>query len=212
VISVKPFVFNPFQVNTYVLFDETGECIIVDAGCSTDDETQQLIGFINKNKLQPVRLLLTHGHIDHVMGLAHLSNQFNLEVEIHKEDLILVEEVLEQAASFGLNVKPVPMPGKYIEDGTIIKFGNSEIKALLVPGHSKGSLAFYSEKDNFVVTGDVLFNNTIGRTDLPGGDYDTLINSIFKKLLVLKDDVIVYPGHGTKSTIGMERKMNPFLK
>jgi hydroxyacylglutathione hydrolase len=211
VISVKTFVFNPFRVNTYVLSDETGECMVVDAGCSSDNETQQLIGFIKANKLHPARLVLTHGHFDHVMGLNYLFNHFKLKAEIHKEDLIQIEKAYEQAAFFGLHIESIPVPDLYIEDGTLIRFGHSETKILHVPGHSRGSVAVYSEKDNFVVTGDALFKYSIGRTDLPGGDYDMLINSIYSKLLVLNDEVIIYPGHGPQSSIRMERKLNPFL-
>jgi hydroxyacylglutathione hydrolase len=212
VISVKTFVFNSFQVNTYVLYDETCQCIIVDAGYSSEYEIQQLSSFIKSNRLIPVRLIITHGHFDHILGLSYAAELFKLLPEIHHDDLFLFENAREQASFFGLNFNNVGKPGIFLNDGDLVKFGDSEIVALHVPGHSKGSLAFYSKKDNFVITGDVLFNNSIGRTDLPGGDFDTLMNSIVHKLMVLNDEVIIYPGHGPKSSIGVERKMNPFLK
>jgi glyoxylase-like metal-dependent hydrolase (beta-lactamase superfamily II) len=211
VVTLKTFVFNPFQENTYLLFDETRQCVIIDAGCYSDIEYSDLFNYIIAEKLKPVGLINTHGHIDHVLGIAEVASRFGLTPFIHPEEKYLIEIAPEQGLMFGFSLNSLPSEWIYIKDEEVFSFGNSSLKALHVPGHSKGSIALYCKSDNFVITGDVLFENSIGRTDLFGGDYNTLIRSIEKKLMVLPDDTKVFPGHGISTTIGNERYNNPFL-
>lgn len=210
-ITLKTFEFNPFQENTYILSDEIGECIIIDAGCYAENEFKKLFNYIASNKLNPVRLVNTHGHVDHILGVKGVSDHFGLKPEIHMLDLYLVENASEHAKMFGFEIPALPIFNNFLEEGVNIRFGNSELEVLYVPGHTTGSVAFFARNDNFVITGDVLFKGSIGRTDLPGGDYDKLMTSIFQKLLVLDNSVIVYPGHGPSTTIGLEKINNPFL-
>ena len=210
-ITIKTLIFNAFQENTYVLSDETGKCVIVDAGCESDAEFDKLTKYISSNNLIPGRLLLTHGHFDHVLGVAKLCAHYQIKVEAHNQDIDLIKRATEYGVVFGFNVTPVPEISLFLEEGIAVNFGNSKLAVFHVPGHSKGSVAFYSEVDKFVITGDVLFKGSIGRTDLPGGDYDAIMKSISTKLLTLPDDTTVFPGHGPSSTIGIEKKSNPFL-
>lgn len=210
-INIKTFVFNPFQENTYVLSDETRECAIVDPGCNSEKEFNVLFAYISSNKFKPVRLLLTHGHIDHVLGLSVVSENFQLKPEIHKLDLYLTNDFVSQGKIFGFNARPILNISVFLEEDIPVLFGNSQLGVLHVPGHTPGSVAFFSHFDKFVITGDVLFQGSIGRTDLPGGDYDVLMESINNKLLNLSDEVRIFPGHGPYSTIGEEKKSNPFL-
>ncbi len=210
-VKVVTFTFNPFQENTYLLHDETKECIIFDPGCSNAAEKQELVSYIEKNDLKPVRLINTHCHLDHIFGNGFIASKYGLSLEIHKGELPVLAHAPKSAAMFGISVEPSPEPTNFIEEGDIITFGNAELKAILTPGHSPASLSFYCEADKFIIAGDVLFHGSIGRTDLPGGNFDTLINSIKTKLLVLPDDTKVYPGHMQATTIGFEKKHNPFL-
>lgn len=210
--SIAKFTFNPFQENTYILYDESGECAIIDPGCYEQIERIELENYITENKLRPVRLLNTHCHIDHVFGNKFVSETYGLPLEIHQHEKIVLSTVPHVAMIYGMPYNdPSPEAGRYIGEGETIAFGNTKLKALFTPGHSPGSLSFYCEAGNFVIAGDVLFKESIGRTDLPGGDFDTLIKSIRKQLLPLGDDVNVHPGHGHSTTIGYERKFNPFL-
>ena len=211
-MTIKTFIFNPFQENTYLLFDETKEAVLVDAGCITDAEKQLLKRFIEENGLTLKRLISTHLHLDHQFGNKFIFNTFGLKPEACVEDEYLLENVVAQARSFGFAVEEEAQPlGAYIVENQEIMFGNSSLKAIHVPGHSPGSIAFYSEKDGFLLVGDVLFRGSIGRTDLPKGDYATLILSITKKLLPLPDSTVVYSGHGPATTIGYEKINNPYL-
>ncbi len=212
-ITVKLFTFNFFGENTYLLYDETKEAILIDCGCITPDEEEALSNFIDKNKLTLKRLLSTHYHFDHVVGNAYIFQKYGVRPEIHKEEKNANSPTLNmQASKFGtpMNFEEIE-PLRNIEDNEKIHFGNSAIKAILVPGHSPASLAFYSEADHFVIAGDVLFLGSIGRTDLWGGDFSTLISSIQNRLLTLPDNTIVYPGHGPSTTIGAEKNNNPYL-
>ncbi len=210
-ITLKTFVFNPFQENTYILADETGDCVIIDPGCYNDKEFKQLTEYIIVNKYNPKRIINTHGHVDHVAGIARVSKEYNLIPEFHKDEIVLLEKAVEHGKMFGFAIESLPSKFKLIDEENPVKFGNSSLKVLHVPGHSRGSVAFYSASDNIVITGDVLFKDSIGRTDLEGGDYDVLMNSIFKKILTLGDEVAVFPGHGPSTTIGIEKLNNPFL-
>lgn len=210
-LQIKKFVFNPFQVNTYLLFDDTGECIIIDAGCNIPSEEAEIAGFIEKNGLRPVRLLNTHCHIDHITGNAFMIKKYSLSLEAHPDGIHFIRHSKENAAIFGFeDLEPV-MPLHDLHEGQVIGFGRSELEVVETPGHAAGSLCFISHEARFVITGDVLFKQSIGRTDLPTGNFDLLIDSIQRKLFTLPKDYTVYPGHGPETTIGMEMYSNPFL-
>jgi hydroxyacylglutathione hydrolase len=210
-IKVQSFTFNPIQENTYVLYDETGECVIIDPGCYDDQERQELVNFIHVKDLKPVHLLNTHCHLDHIFGNAYVAKTWKLKLSIHKKDLPVLAAFLQSAKLYGMNAEPSPDPEIFLEEGDKIKFGNSELEIAFTPGHSPGSITFFSRTDKFMIAGDVLFYGSIGRTDLPGGDFQTLINSIKEKLFPLGDDMQVYSGHGPATNIGFERQNNPFL-
>ena len=209
-LKIQEFVFNPFQENTYVLFDETGEAVIVDPGCYENHEKQELTEFIESNNLKVTMLLNTHGHIDHVLGNTFVKDKFKVKLFIHKIDEPVMRAVKAYAGNYGFPLYQEASVDSYLEEGKTISFGNQQFKILFVPGHSPGHVAFYNEKEKVVIGGDVLFQNSIGRTDLPGGNFDTLINSIHEKLFTLPDDVVVYAGHGPTTTIGFEKVTNPF--
>jgi glyoxylase-like metal-dependent hydrolase (beta-lactamase superfamily II) len=211
-MEIKTFTFNPFQENTYVLHDETNKAVIIDAGCLNDGEKRLLKNYFDENKLILSRLINTHLHLDHQFGNKFVYDTFGLAPEASQEDEFLLDNVVAQARSFGLPInEDAQVLGAYIIENQEIKFGNSTLKAIHVPGHSPGSMAFYSENDGVLFAGDVLFQGSIGRTDLPKGDYATLITSITKKLLLLPDSTVVYCGHGPTTTIGNEKKNNPYL-
>lgn len=204
---------NPFQENTYLVYDETGECIIFDPGCFTPDEQIAISAKIDELRLRPVRLINTHCHLDHVFGNRYVAVTYNLPLEIHELELPVLNAVPAVCELYGIPYPdPSPQPQRFLQAGEEITFGNSRLQMLFTPGHSPGSLSFYCEESKFVIAGDVLFYGSIGRTDLPGGDHDTLIQSIKLQLLPLGDDITVYPGHGPATRMGYERKNNPFLQ
>lgn len=211
-ITIEKFVFNPFQENTYVLYDETGECAIIDPGCFEKSEEEELAGFISDKKLKPVRLIYTHNHGDHMFGNNFVCETYGLKPEIHKEGLPFFLGAQEQGKMYGFSVDAPIEPERFIEDNEIVKFGNSELKALYTPGHVDGSLCFVNYPQKFVITGDVLFKDSIGRTDFPSGDFDLLMESIHTRLFTLPDDFTVYPGHGPETRIGYEKLNNPFIR
>ena len=210
-ISIHSFVFSPFQENTYILFDETNQCIIIDPGCYDNLERMALANFIEDNNLTPVKLINTHCHLDHVFGNGFVAEKYNLQLEINKLDQPVLDSYLTVASIYSLNAQPSPNPAIFLEEGDIIEFGNSTLQILFTPGHSPGSISFYNNEQKIILVGDVLFYGSIGRTDIPGGNHETLINSINTKLLRLEDDYKVYSGHGQPTTIGFERNNNPFL-
>ncbi len=204
---------NPWQMNTFILWDETNECVIIDPGCFNDEEKQQIVDFITGNVLKPVRLLHTHLHLDHVFGTGAIAEEYNLKPEAHPDDEFFIGQTKDYAAQFGVTIeKNPPDLGGYLNDGDEITFGNTVLKIIHVPGHSPGGVALYCENDKKLVAGDVLFKDSIGRTDLPGGNLDTLLANIKSKLFILPDDTVVYPGHGPTTTIGYEKESNPFLQ
>ncbi|HHB78197.1 MAG TPA: MBL fold metallo-hydrolase [Saprospiraceae bacterium] len=212
-VGITYFDFNPFHENTYFVFDETKECVIIDPGCYDAAERKMLVDYIEKGGLKPVRLLNTHCHLDHVFGNQFIFDQYGLLPEIHENELPILETYPLVAEKYGVpHAAPSPKPVHFIEKDEEIAFGESKMKALFAPGHSPGGLCFYCESDDFVVAGDVLFYKSIGRTDLPGGDYDRLISSIHRELLSLPDQTAVFPGHAQQTTIGYERQNNPFLR
>lgn len=210
-IKVHKFTFNSFQENTYIVYDETGECIIVDPGCYESYEKEELESYIRDNKLKPVKLINTHSHVDHILGNNFVINTFNIGLYLHEKGLAFHKHSKDHGTVFGMNVEDPIDPAGYLKEGDIIKFGNSELEVLYTPGHVDGHICLLSDEGRFVIVGDVLFNMSIGRTDLPSGDYDMLMRNIIEKLMILPDDYTVYPGHMAETTIGFEKANNPFL-
>jgi hydroxyacylglutathione hydrolase len=210
-MKVYRLVFSPIEVNTYILEDESKDCAIIDCGCYDEDEFSQLVSFIEEKKLKPVLLLNTHSHLDHVFGNGFILEKYGLKPLSSKDDEMNRIKAVSHAALFGLSMSEPPVPGGFISDGELIPFAGTQMKALHVPGHTTGSIAFYFDKEGCVFTGDALFAGSIGRTDLEGGNYETLIESITKKLFVLPPSTVVYPGHGNQTTIEKERMTNPFF-
>lgn len=210
-IKIKTFVVNEFQVNAFVLYDDTKEAVIIDGAVKFNDEVAGLLEFIDSEELQVKYIINTHGHVDHICGNKILKEKFQVPVLMNSEDSFLIETAVSHAQFYGLNMEQPPNPEIDIEDNSEIKFGNSCLKCIKVPGHTPGSIAFYSKDDSFVITGDALFAGSIGRTDLPKGNYDTLIESIKSRLMTLPEDTKVYCGHGPETNIGREKFGNPFL-
>lgn len=210
-IKIKRFAFNPFQVNTYVLSDESGACVLIDPGCADGVELLALENYIRDNGLRPERVLLTHTHIDHVIGCNAVEERLGLGPEGHRAGMVFLDHSMRTASTYGLDLDRNPELSGYLEEGEDVIFGNSKLEVLYTPGHADGSICFLSRDDGFVIVGDVLFQMSIGRTDFPTGDFDLLKKSIFEKLFVLADDTVVYPGHGPETSIGFEKANNPFL-
>jgi len=211
-MEINKLVFSPIEVNTYILVDQSGDCVIIDCGCYDKQESDRLAGFIKDKKINPALLLNTHCHLDHVFGNGFILEKYGLRTFSSEFDEMNRKNSLQHAMFFGLSMDTPPEPAGFIVDNQVITLGSIELVALHVPGHSSGSLAFYSEKDGCVFTGDALFAGSIGRTDLSGGDYKTLIKSIESKLFVLPPSTVVYPGHGDETTIEREMKTNPYFK
>ncbi|HJZ39305.1 MAG TPA: MBL fold metallo-hydrolase [Bacteroidales bacterium] len=211
-ITVRSFVFNELGVNSFVVYDETGQCIIVDPGCNNQDQYEELRNFISSRSLEPVYIVNTHGHFDHVAGNAWAKSEFGCPLLIHKDDMYQLQHAGRFAGIFGLTVESSPGPDRFITEGENLNFGNSAFQVLHVPGHSPGSICLYSAGDALLICGDVLFNGSIGRTDLFGGDHELLISGIHEKLMVLPRETKVWPGHGPATTIGHEYDTNPFLR
>ncbi len=210
-VHVASFTFNPFQENTYILYDETKEGVIIDPGCYTEEEREELTRFISSEKIKPVKLLNTHCHTDHVLGNAFVARTYQLELEMHKGEIPVLQMAGQFGMMMGIQMEASPQPSVFLEEGDTVTFGNASLSVLFTPGHSPASISFYNEADEFVIAGDVLFLQSIGRTDLPGGDTNTLLESIRTQLFPLGDAVKVYPGHGPATTIGFEKVNNPFL-
>jgi hydroxyacylglutathione hydrolase len=210
-MEIYKLVFNPIDVNTYILADESGECAIIDCGCYDKDEFTELTDLIEQKELKPVLLLNTHCHLDHIFGNGFIFEKYNLGTFFHKDDDFNRKKAVNHALMFGLSMEEPPMPAGYLAHGQKISFGQTELSVIHVPGHSPGGVTFYSGKENVVFTGDTLFAGSIGRTDLPGGNYETIINSITKKLFTLTAETVVYPGHGEETSIGIEIESNPYF-
>ena len=211
-MNIYKFIFSPIEVNTYIIAGDSGDCAILDCACFNKEERDILESFINSNKLNPVALLNTHCHFDHIFGNKFIFEKYNLKTQYHELEesnrIGFLERIMRSSWKF--DAQPEPM--RYIADNEIIEFDTVSLKALHVPGHTSGSLALYSEKEGCVFTGDALFAGSIGRTDLPGGDFNMLINSIQKRLFTLPASTTVYPGHGPSSEIGKELTSNPWFK
>jgi hydroxyacylglutathione hydrolase len=210
-ITVASFTFSPIQENTYILYNEHKQAFIIDPGCYFTAEEETLLNFINDNQLKPVKLLNTHCHLDHVFGNNWVHKTFGLELYLHPKE----EQVLAFAPTsgqlWGLNFENYSGPLHFLNDGDKILLGEDELEVILAPGHSPGSICFYSPNQNFLIGGDVLFFESIGRTDLPGGDHETLLKSIRERLFILPDETEVFSGHGPSTTIRHEKLNNPFL-
>lgn len=212
-MKLARFEFSLFGINTYVVYDPVSkECAIIDPGISNEEERRAMRNFIESNGLHVKYIINTHIHIDHAIGNKWAEETFNVPVYAHPDDAMLGERLKEQALMFGLSLRAdKALIGEELSDGQILRIGDGELKVIHVPGHSPGSIALYDKDDGFLISGDALFNGSIGRTDLPGGSFKQLIKSIKDNLLTLPDDTIVYPGHGPETTIGKEKRSNPYL-
>jgi glyoxylase-like metal-dependent hydrolase (beta-lactamase superfamily II) len=206
------FVFNPLQENTYLLWDDTKECIIIDAGCYDKSEQNEIVDFIESNQLIPTKLLSTHSHIDHVLGNYFLKQKYNIPLLINAQDESTLRAVKAYAPMYGIHQYQEQLPDGYLNLENGIGFGNTSLRILFVPGHAAGHVAFYHEKSKKCFSGDVLFAGSVGRTDLPGGNMNILLDSIQNVLACLGDDITIYPGHGPETSIGRELSFNPFLR
>lgn len=209
-VRIVKMVFNPFSMNTYIIFDDLKNSIIVDPGCSTRSEQDRLVEFCRSNSLSLKYIINTHCHVDHVLGNAFIKQKFNSTLIIPEEDKFLLDMMVNQGSMFGMNVARSPEPDQFISENLILDLPFKMI-FLHTPGHTPGEYCIYFPEEQFCITGDVLFKEGIGRTDLWGGNYETLISSIKSKLFTLPDETVIYPGHGEQSTIGYEKNNNPFL-
>jgi hydroxyacylglutathione hydrolase len=210
-ITVKTFIFNEFQENTYLLIEDSGLCKVIDPGMNSDAEREQFDQFIASNKLRLEAIINTHCHVDHVMGCQYLKRKYALPFYIHKLEISMLGQAVSYGNFFGIEIDPPPPPDFYLNENEGMEVGTSQFKIIHVPGHSEGSVAFYNSEQEILITGDVLFKGSIGRTDLTGGNYATLINSIKSKIMSLPGNTLVLPGHGVSTTIEAERMTNPFL-
>jgi len=212
-MKVKAFTFNPFQENTYIVYDNTKECLIIDPGCYSYEEQTTLKRFILSEKLKPVKLINTHCHIDHILGNRFASNEWNIELYMHQADLPLLKEAKNISKIYGFeNYEESPSPKHFLDEGDKILFGETSFEILFTPGHAPGHICLYNNQNNILIAGDVIFQNSIGRTDLPGGNHETLINSIIKKIFTLPNQTKIFCGHGSSTNLGFEKKNNPFLQ
>lgn len=212
-LQLESFIFNPFSENTFVVYDDTAkECVIIDPGCSNEGEENQLFGFIDSHRLKPLMVINTHGHIDHILGNPAVKKKYGIPVAAHegvKSNFLAAER---QSRFFGMAFNGTcELPDKYLKDNEIIKIGESTLEVICTPGHAEGSVSLYAEIEGWVFTGDALFNRSIGRTDLQGGNYETLRTSIRERLFCLPDDTTVFPGHGESTTIFDEQRYNMFI-
>ena len=211
-IQIKKFTFNPVRENTYVLFDESRDCVIIDPGMYDGAEQNEFARFIKAEGLNPVLLLNTHCHYDHVFGNKFVFQTWGLKPQFHRGELYVLQAIPGYVPQMGLHYELSPEPEVFLDETGEVTFGNSKLELIFAPGHSPAHLCFYAREDNFLIGGDVLFYNSIGRTDLPGGNHSQLIRSIKDNLFILPDDCEVYPGHGPSTTIGFEKTHNPFLQ
>lgn len=210
-IKIEKFVVNPLGENTLVISDETGECIFIDPGFFYNEEHEEIKKYISENKLNPVKITNTHCHFDHIMGVEFIREQYNIPLHAHTDDAFWIDRAVDQGKRFGFEIKPVQPIDAFLTESETIKFGNSELEVIHVPGHTPGHVVFYNKEAEVLIAGDVLFYGSIGRTDLPGGNHDDLISNIKNKLFVLPDNTKVYCGHGPETTLGFEKSSNPFL-
>lgn len=211
-LKVHKHTFNPFLENTYVVEDETKQCIIIDPGCNTETERNQLVQTITSNGLTPVKLLNTHCHIDHFPGNKFVCDTYGVLPQFHAVELQVMYAALNFQSVFGFQLEPSPEPEVFLNGGDIIQFGNTTLQVIFTPGHSPGSLSFYHPESKIIFNGDVLFKGSVGRFDLPGASGEVLFQTLTKTMMTLPDDVKVYSGHGPETFIGIERNNNPYLQ
>lgn len=211
-LNVNFFTFNAFDENTYVIFNEKNECWIVDPGMYSTEETAQMISFLADKHLDPKGIINTHTHLDHIFGVQPLIDKYHIPFGVHEQETTVLKMAAGSAVVFGFDLKAAPKPTFYIKENTPLQLGDDHLEVFFTPGHSPGSISFYYPKGNWVISGDVLFQGSIGRTDLPGGNYETLISSIRSSLFTLPGETTVLSGHGPATTIAHERKHNPFLQ
>ncbi|MEE9440072.1 MAG: MBL fold metallo-hydrolase [Saprospiraceae bacterium] len=211
-MDIAIFTFNAFSENTIVLHDKSGECIIIDPGCETEKERKTLTDYISTNNLKPVQLINTHCHIDHVLGNKYISELYNLPLASHRGEKIVLDMQPQVSQMYGIKYEQSPDITVFYDEGDKVSFGNTILQVLFTPGHSPASISLYCKDANVVIAGDVLFDGSIGRTDLPGGNFDTLKHSIQEKLYSLPEDVVVVCGHGSTTTIGKEKSSNPYVQ
>jgi glyoxylase-like metal-dependent hydrolase (beta-lactamase superfamily II) len=210
-LKVKTFVFSPIQENTYLLYNEFNDCVIIDPGCYFPEEQDELNGFITQSNLKPRMLLNTHCHLDHVFGNKFIAETYELVLHLHQQEKALLDYAPTSGLMYNLPFDNYSGEYTWLKEGDMVKLGEDELRVIEAPGHSPGHICFYCARQGFIISGDVLFNRSIGRTDLPGGNHETLLKNIRGKLFVLPDETVVYSGHGPETNIGDEKKYNPFL-
>lgn len=210
-LQIKTFEFSPIQENTYVLYNEQKECVVIDPGCYSDDEKTELSDFIEKMGLTPKMLLNTHCHLDHVFGNRYVAEKFGLTLHIHRNEEYVLEFAPKSGLLYNLPFDNYTGERSYLSEGDIVKLANDELLVIEAPGHSPGHICFYCAAQHFIISGDVLFKGSIGRTDLPGGNHQVLLQNIREKLFTLPPETLVYSGHGPETNIGQEKKYNPFF-
>jgi glyoxylase-like metal-dependent hydrolase (beta-lactamase superfamily II) len=210
-LHIKSFTFNPFQENTYLAYDDSGEGVLIDPGCFENREKAELKDFIESNGIRLTQLLNTHCHIDHVLGNAWAKRTFEIPLSIHRNEISVLKSVEIYASNYGFSGYESSEPDEFLAEGESIMVGKEELKILFVPGHAPGHVAFYHESSKRCIAGDTLFRGSIGRTDLPGGNHDLLLKKIKSELFTLPDETIVYSGHGPETTISFEKIHNPFV-
>lgn len=210
-ITIQSFTYGPFQENTYILYNENKEAIIIDPGMYELNEFDTFFKYLSDMDIKPVLLLNTHTHIDHIFGNAAVAMKYKVPLAFHELDKPVFDHQLTARAMYNLTFVPSPAPDYYLKENELVTLGSDTFQILLCPGHSPGSVCFYHKEQQFVIGGDILFQQSIGRSDLPGGDYNTLMHSIHTQLFTLPDEVTVYSGHGPKTSIGFEKMNNPFV-
>ncbi|MCS4224725.1 MBL fold metallo-hydrolase [Sphingobacterium sp. BIGb0165] len=211
-LTIRTFTFNPYQENTYLLYNEEGNALIIDPGMYGEKEQVEFLTFVDLHNLTPQLLLNTHCHIDHVLGNYFIHEKFDLLPQFHEGELSTLVAVQNYAPQMGFRYDISPIGEVFLKDGDKIQIDNDELEVILAPGHSPAHVCFYSASQKFLIGGDVLFRNSIGRTDLPGGNHQQLLDNIKQRLYTLPDDTVVYPGHGPSTTIGFEKNSNPFIQ
>ncbi|NLB27000.1 MAG: MBL fold metallo-hydrolase [Bacteroidales bacterium] len=210
-ISIKKFTVNPLQENSFVVYDESSECIFVDPGFYFPEEREKVKRYILEHNLKPLFIANTHCHFDHILGVEFVRREYGIDFLTHRDDAFWVEAAIEQGEMFGFQIEAVGEPDAFFGENDLIEFGNSSLRVIHIPGHSPGHVVFYSEADKILLSGDIIFKGSIGRTDLPGGNFNQLVSGIHDKLFTLPADVNILCGHGPSTTIGFEKLSNPFL-